>query len=106
MRAQVHVNQAQPAAQEEQDVQAGPHLRQPEDLTGFPIFPAGTTSLLSKNLTRDIWAQLKDAQDECGFSFRGAILSGAQNTDSGIGVYAGCHQSYEAFAPLMDRIIE
>ena len=26
--------------------------------------------------------------------------------DSGIGVYAGSHHSYTAFAPLMDKIIE
>jgi len=34
------------------------------------------------------------------------ILSGSQNVDSGIGVYAGCHQSYYQFADLFDRIIE
>ena len=37
------------------DIQAGSHLKKPEDLTGFPVFPAGTKSLLSKNLTRDVW---------------------------------------------------
>jgi creatine kinase/arginine kinase len=45
------------------DIQAGPHLKKPEDLTGYPVFPAGTTSLLSKNLTRGVWDQLKDARD-------------------------------------------
>lgn len=29
------------------DVTAGPHLRSVDDLTGFPTFPEGTTSLLS-----------------------------------------------------------
>ena len=43
--------QASPGA----DVMAGPHLRSVDDLTGFPTFPEGTTSLLSQNLTRDIW---------------------------------------------------
>ena len=94
--------QASPGA----DVMAGPHLRSVDDLTGFPTFPEGTTSLLSQNLTRDIWNQLKDSFDSCGFSFRAAILSGCQNVDSGIGVYAGSHDSYTAFAPLMDKIIE
>ena len=28
------------------------------------------------------------------------------NTDSGIGIYAGSHDSYHEFAPLMDKVIE
>ena len=96
---------AQPVASAE-ETKAGPHLKKPEDITGFPIFPAGTTSLLSKCMTRDIWQQLEDKSDACGVSFRQAILSGCQNTDSGIGVYAGSHDSYTTFAPLMDKIIE
>ena len=102
---------AQPAAQAsapatEEEVKCGPHLKKPEDLTGFPVFPEGTKSLLSKNLSRDLWNQLKDTKDAHGVSFKTAILSGCQNIDSGIGVYAGSHDSYTAFAPLMDRIIE
>ena len=60
----------------EEETKCGPHLKKPEDITGLPVFPAGTKSLLSKNLDRAIWDQLKDTKDECGFSFRGAILSG------------------------------
>ena len=75
-------------------------------ITGFPIFPEGTTSLLSKYLTREIWNELKDKKDSAGFSFKEAILSGCQNTDSGIGIYAGSHDSYTAFAPLFDKVIE
>lgn len=59
-----------------------------------------------KCMTKDVWNQLKDKKDSCGFSFKAAILSGVQNTDSGIGVYAGCHDSYTSFAPLFDQIIE
>ena len=70
------------------------------------MFPPGTKSLLSKNLTKEIWDQLKDKKDAHNFDFRSAILSGCQNVDSGIGVYAGSHDSYTAFAPLMDKIIE
>ena len=94
------------AATVEEETKAGPHLKKPEDITGFLVFPAGTKSLIYKNLDRDVWDQLKNKKDSSGFSFRAAILSGAQNVDSGIGVYAGCHDSYTAFAPLMDRIIE
>ena len=52
------------------DIQAGAHLKIPEDLTGFPIFPAGTKSLLSKYLTKDIWNNLKDQVDKYGFTFK------------------------------------
>ncbi len=50
--------------------------------------------------------QLHSAHDKHGFSFKQAINSGLQNADSGIGVYAGSHDSYIAFAPLFDHIIE
>ena len=33
------------------------------------------------------------------------ILSGCQNIDSGIGVYAGSHDSYYTFGDLFDKII-
>ena len=82
--------------------QCGPHLKHEDDISGFPVFPAGTKSLLSKHLTREVWENLKDTKDEAGVSFKLAILSGCQNTDSGIGCYAGSHSSYSAFAPLFD----
>ena len=88
------------------DIQTGPHLKKSSDLTGFPMFATEVKSLLSKNLSREIWNELKDKKDKHGFDFRSAILSGCQNVDSGIGVYAGSHDSYTAFAPLMDKIIE
>jgi hypothetical protein len=34
------------------------------------------------------------------------ILSGCQNVDSGIGVYAGCHKAYYEFENLFAPIIE
>ena len=98
---------AQPAAAASQEeTKVGPHLKKPEDIKGMPVFPPGTTSLLSKCLTKEIWDQLQDKKDASGVSFRQAILSGCQNVDSGIGVYAGSHDSYTTFAPLMDKIIE
>lgn len=83
----------------------GSHLTKPEDIVDFPKFPEGTKSLLMKNLTPQIWEQLKDKADKHGFTFRQAIFSGCKNTDSSIGVYAGSHDSYTAFAPLMDRVV-
>jgi len=43
------------AAAAEEEVKCGPHLKKAEELTGFPVFPEGTKSLVSKFLTRDIW---------------------------------------------------
>lgn len=52
------------------DVLCGSHLKTPEDLTGFPTFPAGTKSSLMRNLTRDIWTKYADVKDKYGFSFK------------------------------------
>ena len=41
-----------------------------------------------------------------GFSFEQVIFSGVKNTDSGVGVYAGSHDSYYTFADLFDEVIE
>ncbi len=84
----------------------GTELATPEDLNGFPVFPEGTKSLLHKYLTKDVWLKLSDKKDKHGYTFKQAIFSGCKNTDSGIGVYAGSHDSYTAFAPLFDKIIE
>ena len=49
---------------------------------------------------------MKNLKDKEGYSFKEAIFSGSKNTDSGIGVYAGSHDSYSTFSPLLDKIIE
>jgi hypothetical protein len=84
----------------------GAHLNAPEDITNMPYFPTGCKSLLQKCLTKEIWDQCKDRKDKFGFTFRQAIFSGSKWTNSGVGVYAGSHDSYYAFAPFMDKIIE
>ena len=84
----------------------GSHLRDWDDLKGLPYFPSGTKSLLAKCLTPDVWEVCKDRRDKYGFSFRQAIFSGCKWTNSGVGVYAGSHDSYYTFAPLFDKIIE
>jgi len=45
-------------------------------------------------------------KDPFNFSFQEAIFSGCKNVDSGIGVYAGSHDSYTTFAPFFDKVIE
>jgi len=84
----------------------GSHLSDWDDIKGMPYFPSGTSSLLAKCLTPDVWNACKDRRDKYGFSFKQAIFSGCKWTNSGVGVYAGSHDSYYAFAPLMDKIIE
>ncbi len=96
------------AAQEdkEKDVKAGSHLKTPEDVNAFPVFPEGTKSLLCKHLSRPIFDKYCNEKDKFGFSFKQAIFSGCQNVDSGIGVYAGSHDSYSKFADFFDLIVE
>ena len=84
----------------------GAHLNDPSEITKFPYFPSGTKSLLSKTLTKDVWEACKDKRDRFGYTFQQCIFSGAKWTNSGIGVYAGCHEGYYTFAPLFDKIIE
>ena len=62
--------------------------------------------MLMKCLTRKVWEQCKDRKDSAGFTFKQAIFSGAKWVESGVGVYAGSHDSYYAFAPFMDKLIE
>jgi len=66
---------AQPAAVEA-DVKAGSHLKSSVELTGFPVFPAGTKSLLCKYLSREIWAEYKNTKDKMNFDFKDGIFSG------------------------------
>jgi hypothetical protein len=87
------------------DVKVGDHLKDPSEITGFPIFPTGCKSLLSKCLTRDVWDACKDKRDKFGFTFQQAIFSGSKWTNSGVGCYAGSHDSYYTFAPFFDKII-
>jgi hypothetical protein len=53
-----------------EDTVVGSQLHSPTDLKGFPKFPQGTKSLLSKSLTKDVWNHLKNAQDKFGFTFK------------------------------------
>lgn len=39
----------------QEDCKVGSHLKSPQEVNGFPVFPEGTKSLLKKHLTREIW---------------------------------------------------
>jgi hypothetical protein len=45
-------------------------------------------------------------KDTAGVSFKTCIFSGVKNLDSGIGCYAGSHDSYTTFNKLFDKVIE
>ena len=83
----------------------GNELGAPEDLNGWPKFPDGCTSLVSKHLTEKVWKKYADQSDSYGVSFKTCVFSGCKNVDSGIGVYAGSLDSYHKFADLFDPII-
>ena len=71
------------------------------------LFPAGSTkSSVSRHCTREVWEEYKDMKDAAGVSFKTCIFSGVKNLDSGIGAYAGSHDSYKTFNKLFDKIIE
>ena len=70
------------------------------------FFPAGTTSLLSKCMTKNVWEEYKNQKDAAGVAFKTCVFSGIKNLDSGIGVYAGSHDSYTRFNQLFDPVIE
>ena len=85
----------------EEGVKCSSDLGHPEELISFPVFPKGTKSSVARFNTKEIWEQLKDKKDSFGVPYKLCIFSGCKNVDSGIGVYAGSHDSYKTFAPLM-----
>ena len=54
----------------------GEHLKHPEELVGFPEFPEGTTSLVSKHLTKEVWEMYKNESDAYGVPFKTCVFSG------------------------------
>ena len=91
---------------DEKDVQCGSHLQGPESLTGYPVFPEGTKSSVARFNTRDVWNEFHGKKDAYGVSYELCIFSGCKNVDSGIGTYAGSHDSYRTFSLFMDKVIE
>ena len=72
----------------------------------LPVFPENCDSLLKKHLTEKIWKALANKKTASGFTFQQAILSGIEQPDSSVGIYAGDEESYRLFAPLLDPIIQ
>ena len=70
------------------------------------FFHESSKSALKRNLTQEIWEEYKDEKDAQGVTFKTMIFSGIKNQDSGIGLYAGSHDSYTKFNKLFDKVIE
>jgi hypothetical protein len=70
------------------------------------FFHESSNSALKRNLSQEIWEEYKDQSDEQGVTFKTMIFSGIKNQDSGIGLYAGSHNSYTKFNKLFDKVIE
>jgi creatine kinase/arginine kinase len=70
------------------------------------FFHESSKSALKRNLTKEIWEEYKDEKDGQGVTFKTMIFSGIKNQDSGIGLYAGSHDSYTKFNKLFDKVIE
>lgn len=100
-----HAQDVRPAATEG-FTHCGNFLKDPNELTDMPKFPESTNSALSRNLTKEIWEEYKDKSDSCGVSFKTCLFSGCVNLDSGIGVYAGSHDSYNCFNKMFDKVIQ
>ena len=69
------------------------------------FFKGSTNSALSRNLTQEHWAEYGNQSCKYGVSFKQCIFSGVKNQDSGIGCYAGSHDSYKKFNKFFDKIV-
>lgn len=85
----------------------GPWIKSCDDLVDWPLFPEEHQgSLVCKYLTKEIWDEYKDQKDASGVPFKMCVVSGCQNVDSGIGAYAGSHDSYKTFSKFFDKVVE
>jgi protein-arginine kinase len=65
-----------------------------------------STSLLARHLDTELAAALRRETSSAGWRFDQLINSGLVVPESKVGVYVGDADSYRAFAPLLDRIID
>ncbi len=72
----------------------------------YPKFTPKHKSLMAKYLTKEVFEELKDLKTKTGFTLQKAIRSGIDNSDSGIGIYAGDEESYTTFGALFNPIIK
>lgn len=71
----------------------------------YPDF-TGHHSLLSKYMTRDMYARLRDVTTSTGYTLDRAIQNGVDNSDFHLGILAGDEESYRVFSELFDPVID
>jgi hypothetical protein len=57
-------------------------------------------------MTKEIWEEYKTKKDKMGISFKICIFPGIRFKNSGLGLFAGSHDSYRCFSKLFDKVIE
>ncbi|XP_064598500.1 taurocyamine kinase-like [Liolophura sinensis] len=62
-------------------------------------------SLLKKHCTKKVYEKLKDKKTKFGGTLAECIRSGAENPESGVGVYASDPEGYTVFADLLNPVI-
>lgn len=72
----------------------------------FPVLTPKHTSLMAKNLTRDIYDKLADRATASGYTLDQAIQTGIDTPHLGVGIVAGDEESYTTFKEIMDPVIE
>ena len=76
------------------------------DKMEYPTWKDDCKSALRRHLTPEVFEQLKSVSTSRGVTLKDIINSGVVNQDSSIGVYLGDEESYTAFSPLVNPIIE
>jgi arginine kinase len=74
-------------------------------LVSYPEFDPNCTSLLKKNLTREIWQHLKKKSTTRGGNIQICVKSGVHCQNEGHGVMASDEDAYKTFSDLFGPVI-
>eukprot|EP00753_Platysulcus_tardus_P000804 PLAT10727.1.p1 GENE.PLAT10727.1~~PLAT10727.1.p1 ORF type:complete len:822 (-),score=319.69 PLAT10727.1:129-2594(-) len=72
----------------------------------MPDFPEGSTCLVQKYLTPDVWQQLREERTESGVTLMHCLTSGLNHAEAQLGILVGDKECYTLFAPLLRPIVE
>jgi creatine kinase len=93
---------------------AGPTGGDPKDTAEFkyltytecPKWTPDHKSLMSKTVTPELFAKLKDIKSDKGYTFSNAIMTGVETPHLGVGCTAGDEDSWEVFKDLYYPVIK
>jgi creatine kinase len=72
----------------------------------LPRFTPAHKSAMSRHLTADVFARLKDVKSDRGYTLSNAIMTGVVTPHLGVGATAGDENCWEVFKPLFYPIIK